>query len=234
MSTSLLIGLRGARSARPAPAAAGAGLRRGEASAVGGGRGADPGRPRPTPEQSPIPAEPRRGRPQPQPDRSRHRRSRIGGPRAPAAPEPRPVSPAGAALRGSLGRGVQSRSALARTPPTRCKFGARRLPRQGSQERGPRGKGGAGLWGVCCEGTQKSSCPFLLEMPGVWAPRALSSRDPQIVPPAPFWTTRRLASGNRGLGKTLRVEGENEGPWRAAPPLPVPYALISPPAGGNG
>ncbi|KAI5174353.1 Triple Functional Domain Protein [Manis pentadactyla] len=84
LSTRLLIGLRGARSARPAPAAAGAGLRRGEASAVGGGRGADPGRPRPTPEQSPSPAEPRRGRPQPQPDRSRHRRSRIGGPRAPA------------------------------------------------------------------------------------------------------------------------------------------------------
>lgn len=135
-------------STRPALATAGAGLRRGGDFPESGG--GDEGRTWSSPAPRRAKPEPRRSPagawPQPQPEPAR---SRNGGPRAPAAPEPRPVSPAGAALRGSLGRGAQSpkRARLdpppTPPPPASWKFGARRPSCQGSQERGPRGKGEA-------------------------------------------------------------------------------------------
>lgn len=97
-------------SARPAPATAGAGLKQGGGfpESGGGTRGGPcPAPPRageePEPRRSPTGAPPEPGL---RPSQSRHQRNRNRGPCAPAAPEPRPVSPAGAALRGSLGRGV--------------------------------------------------------------------------------------------------------------------------------
>lgn len=91
--------------ALPAPATAGAGLRRGVGvrfSRVGrGDEGRTPCSPAQRKSRARAPREPGLS-----PSQSPHQRSQNSGPRAPAAPEPLPVSPAGAALRGSLGRGV--------------------------------------------------------------------------------------------------------------------------------
>lgn len=80
------------RGRRRAAAVAGAGLRWGwgRCPRVGRGERADPVQPRPAPEPSQSPAEPGRSP-------SRSRRSPNSGPRARAAPEPQPVSPAGTA-----------------------------------------------------------------------------------------------------------------------------------------
>lgn len=106
-------------SARPAPATAGAGLRWG---GVGerfsrvrrGNEGRTPSSPAPRQSRAGAPPEPGLS-----PSQSRHQRSRNGGPRAPAAPEPRPVSPAEPRSGQVWGAGCKTPSALVRTrPPT--------------------------------------------------------------------------------------------------------------------
>lgn len=175
-------------SARPAPATAGAGLRRGE---VFPSREGDEGR---TP-SSPAPRRSRAGAPpEPglSPSQSPHQRNRNGRPRAPAAPEPGPVSPAGATLKGSLGAwGVepQARSPGPAPPPRPLLLRGGSLRPGGPLTSGPRsvvpaggweGRGW-GTWGSAVRGPRSPAAHCCWKRPRLWDRRVLCSQDPHII-----------------------------------------------------
>lgn len=124
------------------------------------------------------------------------------------------MSPAGAALRGSLGRGAQSPKRARRDPPPR-------LPRAGSlgpgghHAEGPRSLAPAGKekmrnLGICCEGVRKSSCSFLLETPwtvGVWSPNGhgIPKSSPSLL-----LDTKETGLWEPGMGEPLRVDLKGE------------------------